>query len=268
MSTAISIVNEKGGVGKTTTAINLGAALAMQGKKVLLIDCDPQASLTATLRMDKEKNTLTEVLSGKCNLRKAIYKWIPDDEWWIERTKELELYVLPSSSKLIDLAEALYSEDKPARYRHLKGILGEIGRMKYFDAVLMDLPPGEVVFAENGIAAADHILIPVEPEYISMNATRRLLEWIFRIEKSARLTPNILGFVVVRYDQRLSDHAKAVEFLRKQKSYKIYEPFIKNLSVFKNSNTKGMPAVIWRPSHEGSLEYMKLAKGVIKDAKV
>lgn len=268
MSTAVAIVNEKGGVGKTTTAINLGGAIALHKKKVLLIDCDPQASLTATLRMDKEKNTLTEVLTGKSSLKNAIYQWVPDDEWWIERTKGYDLYVLPSSSKLIDLAETLYDEDKPSRYRHIKGIIAEIGRMKFFDTILMDLPPGEVVFAENGIAAADHILIPVEPEYISINATRRLLEWIFRIEKTARVTPNILGFVVVRFDKRLNDHAKAVEFLKKQKAYKIYQPYIKNLSVFKNSNTKGMPAVIWRPSHEGSIECMKLAREVIKDAKI
>ena len=266
MTQIISAVNEKGGVGKTTAVINLGAAIADTKKKVLLVDCDPQGSLTSALRLREEKNTLKELLDGKCKVNEAIYRWIPDNKWWIEKLKDLELYVLPSSHGLVDLEDRIKKKGQTDRYIQIRALMGDIKKLGYFDVAIIDPPPGERILSENGIAAGDHILITVEPEYLPMDATGRLLTWIFETERSAKLDINILGFIVVKYDQRLIDHAEAIEFLEKQKNYKVYKPFVKNLSVFKRANTEGIPAVLWRTTNEASKAYRLLAKEVMKDA--
>ncbi|RJX22781.1 MAG: ParA family protein [Desulforudis sp.] len=262
----LAFTNEKGGVAKTTTSINIGAALAKAGKSTLLIDCDPQISLTNALRMESTKAGLAELLVGKREVKEAIYRWTPTNAWWSEKLRDLPLYIIAGSDNLGDTIESLGAQRAPERYQNLKKIIKQVGEMGFFDYVILDSPPGRSTMAENVITASDYLVIPVEPEYLTIYATKRLLSWIFKVEKASKTQQNILGFIVVKYDMRLGDHAKAIEFLKGQKTYKVYEPFIKNLSVFKNSNAEGIPAVLWRATHEGSMQYQKVAKEVMKDA--
>ena len=261
----IAVLNEKGGTGKTTTAINIGAFMAKKGKRVLLVDCDHQLSLTKIMRMDKKKNSLSDVLMKKCEVEDAIYKWKSPNEWWAKMLENLELYIMPSSELLWMIEDVMHSKEGVARYQYLKAQTEILAKKDLFDIVILDLPPGISLIASNGIAAADYLLIPAQPEYASVHSTMRLINKIEKVKKDSKSTAKILGVVVVQYDARLQDHKLAWQFMKKQDNVKVYETYIKRLSIINNSNRRGTPAVLTSEFKEGAIEYKKVAKEVLRE---
>ncbi|HQK34019.1 MAG TPA: AAA family ATPase, partial [Spirochaetales bacterium] len=169
MSRIIVFVNQKGGVGKTTTALNLGAYIALSGKRVLLVDFDPQANLTSGLGLSGKAKNVYKVLTGTCQLDEAIMQ-----------TELLNLYVLPSS---IDLSGATVElVDREDRNYLLKNLLEPI--KSNYDFILIDCPPSLGVLTLNGLCAAREVIIPLQCEYFALEGLSLILQTIKLVQES------------------------------------------------------------------------------------
>ena len=178
------MVNHKGGVGKTTSTINLGAALANKNKKVLLVDLDPQANLTQSLGIKNPEITIYENLKGEKLLAPIEYK--------------SNLYVLPSSLDLSAAEMELSSE--PGREYILKDILDQLS--KKFDYILIDCPPSLGILTINALAAAKYVLIPMQAEYLAMRGLAKLTDTIKKIQKRLNPSLEIGGLFLTQYYAR------------------------------------------------------------------
>lgn len=260
----ISICNQKGGVGKTTTATNLAAAFALKGKSVLLVDLDPQATLSEIMGMRDKENGLPEALEGKCPVRDVLYKWSPPAEHFRHR-QEIDITIIPNSAALTLKDRLFHQIEEKKSYLVIDTILKAIDKEHSYDVAVLDLEPGFSIFTRIGVAASDHVIIPVQPETVTITATADMIEWIKYISGVIGKEVNVLGLMVVQYDSRLKLHEKMWKLLKDQKSIKVYRPFIKRLSVFPNSQAEKVPAVLYQNWHQGSREYIEVAKEVMKD---
>jgi chromosome partitioning protein len=174
----IAVINQKGGVGKTTTTVNLGAGLARRGYKVLLLDMDPQANLTVHVdkRPDLESNTLTNLLVEDVPLKDLV-----------QPTTTANLFVVPSDTSLAGVEQVL--ANRIGRETILREALEAFPAAKDFDFVLFDCPPSLGVLSANALVAADHVVIPMQAEYLSLQGMAKLLEVIQLVQK--RLNPQL-----------------------------------------------------------------------------
>jgi chromosome partitioning protein len=174
----IAVINQKGGVGKTTTTVNLGAGLARRGYKVLLLDMDPQANLTVHVdkRPDLESNTLTNLLVEDVPLKDLV-----------QTTTTANLFVVPSDTSLAGVEQVL--ANRIGRETILREALEAFPAAKDFDFVLFDCPPSLGVLSANALVAADHVVIPMQAEYLSLQGMAKLLEVIQLVQK--RLNPQL-----------------------------------------------------------------------------
>jgi len=187
MSRTIVFVNQKGGVGKTTSVINLGAYLARAGKRVLLVDFDPQANLTSGVGGAKKAKGAYEVISGQTSMRDII-----------KPTKVEGLYLAPSS---IDLSGATVElVDKEGRDHYLKNALALV--KDEYDFVLIDCPPSLGVLTLNGLSAADEVLIPLQCEYFALEGLSLILQTIQLVQKGMNTRLKIAGILFTMYDSR------------------------------------------------------------------
>lgn len=180
-------VNQKGGVGKTTSAINLGAYLAEAGKRVLLVDFDSQANLSSGLDVHAEKRGIYEVLAGKLSAVEAV-----------RRTAHKNLSVIPASIDLSGATVELIGQQNQDLF--LKNALTTV--KAGYDFILIDCPPSLGVLTINGMTAADSVLIPMQCEYFALEGLTRLLETIKRIQKTLNTKLDISGIFFTMYDQR------------------------------------------------------------------
>ncbi|MBI4215379.1 MAG: ParA family protein [Parcubacteria group bacterium] len=251
MPQIISIVNQKGGVGKTTTAINLGAALAAGGKRVLLADIDPQANATSGLGADY-RNIAASIYH-------ALLGEIPAGAAIIETSQE-NYKLLPASPELAGAAIELVNMDR--REFKLKDLVSDLSAS--FDYILIDCPPSLGLLTINALMASNSILIPVQAEYYALEGLGQLLNTIGLIQTNMRSDLVILGSVVTMYDKRNKLCVQVFDELKQYFPYRVFNTFIPRSVRLSESPSHGQTIFQYAPDSPGAQAYKELADEVIK----
>ena len=257
MGKVISLVNQKGGVGKTTTSINLSASLAVLGKKVLLIDLDPQGNTSTGVGINKGEieRSIYDVLVGEYTISEAMIK-----------TKYKNLYVVPATINLAGLEYELL--DKSRNDRNFKK--GEQLKIKLmdlkdsFDFVILDCPPSLSLITTNALAASNSVIIPVQCEFFALEGITQLLKTIMIAQKSLNPTLDIEGVLLTMLDSRTNLGFEVVEDIRSFFKEKVYNTIIPRLVRLTEAPSHGEPIVAYDPKSRGSEAYINLAKEVIE----
>jgi len=246
----ITIANQKGGVGKTTTAINLAAGFAIQEKSVLLIDLDPQANTTITF-VDPYSlsSTIFEILTDKADFKEVIIK---------TDVKNLEL--VPSNISLARLHSELLGE-LDSHFR-LKDRIGDISNN--YDYIIIDTPPTLGMMTLNALVAATHVLIPIQSSYFALEGTDDLLETIEKVRYRSNPTLKLLGVVITLHDKRTSLGKDIIEQIKKVFKNKVFKTIIS-----KNVRLEESPAYresihTFAPDSSGAKDYENLTEEILK----
>lgn len=250
MSKIIAICNRKGGVGKTTTSINLSAALAHYSKKVLLVDMDPQGNTSQGLGYDI--SLLDKCVFDLLNNNEKINKVI-------KHTKVENLDILPSKLKLATLDNL--SSDKDPNFVSLKLCLDKV--KQNYDFVIIDCPHSFGYLTFNALVAANTVLIPVQCEYFAMSAITQILSSISQVQNKLNPTLSIEGFLLTMYDSKANhdiEISSEVRSLFKEKTFLSQIP--RNISI-PESNMRGEPVTTYRPNSFGAIAYFSLAKEIM-----
>ncbi len=261
MSEIIVIANQKGGVGKTTTAVNLAASLAVAEKKVLLIDTDPQANATIGLgfsRSDYEYN-IYHVLTGRKKLSETILN------------TELELLdLVPSNIGLVGIEKEFYDKNRKGKELILKGSLSEIEGE--YDYIIIDSPPALGPITVNALSAADSIIIPIQCEFYALEGLAQLLNTVKLIKKSINPRLSIKGFLPTMYSEQnnlsrqvmldLQQHFKSKLFSTKNNDFIVIPRNIK----LAESPSFGKPILLYDIKAKGSVAYQNLAESILASA--
>ena len=255
MGKIISIANQKGGVGKTTTSINLAASLAALEYKTLLVDADPQANSTSGLGINVEK------------INKSIYDCMIDEEISnknIIKTELDYLHLLPSDIDLVG-AEIEMVELKN-RDTRMKNCLDSI-KNKY-DFIIIDCSPSLGIVTINSLVASDSIIIPVQCEYFALEGLGKLLETIKLIQSKLNYNLSIEGILLSMYDVRLRLSNQVVEEVQMHFKSLVFNTIIPRNVRLSEAPSYGVPAISYDADCKGSLSYMNLAKELIKKNKI
>lgn len=243
----ISIVNHKGGVGKTNTAINLAAALASLSRQVLLIDLDPQGNTSRGYGIDTSlvDHSIMDVIAKKYSINSCIQPTV---------VKNLE--IVPSR-----LIISALDETKDANYFLLKNGLEKL--KKSYDYILIDCPPSLGMLTLNAFVASDSIIIPVQCQYFALNAITQILANVSIINSKYNPNLKVEGALLTMYDPSSSLDNEIAEDIRNIFKSKTYVTKIPRTNSIPESNAKGIPVTLWRPSGKASSSYIALAKEVI-----
>ena len=252
MSNIIAISNQKGGVGKTTTAISLSGCFSKLGYSVLLVDMDPQGNATRGMGLDPTaiRKNLLDVLIDAADINRVIKK---------TETKGVD--VLPSNLKLATLDSHINGVNKP--FNLLKNSLKLI--TKDYDYIIIDCPPSLGLLNLNALCAANSVIIPVQCEYYAMEAVAQILSSIAKIQKEYNHDLEILGFLLTMYDSRIklaTEITTEIRGLFKEKTFITQIP--RNVSLAEAA-FYGKPINLFRPKATGSLAYNSLAKEILAD---
>ena len=251
MGRIISIANQKGGVGKTTTAVNIGAILAKKGKKVLLIDADPQGNATSGLGLEKEYElTLYDVLINECSVESTL-----------QNTNIKNLKVCPSNMDLAGAEVELVSQ--MSREQRLKERVEEI--RDEFDFIFIDCPPSLGLITLNAFTASDSVLIPVQCEYFTLEGLGQLLQTINLVKKHLNKSLEVEGAVLTMYDIRTNLSNQVVKEVKRYFDDKVYKTVIPRNIRLSEAPSFGMPITLYDPKSKGARAYEKLAREILKN---
>jgi len=242
----ISLINQKGGTAKTTTAVNLGSSLAALGKKVLLIDLDPQANLTYSFGIQPANKTVVEFLQTK----KTLPSLFVDIE---------NLSVLPSTTSLADMEVALVN--KIGRERILKESLSHV---KGYDYVFIDCPPSLSILTVNALNSSHEVLIPVQVEILSLQGLSLLLETIREVKKILNPELKIRGIIPTMYDGRRRLSKEVLEEIQKNLQEPVFSTVIRECVKIAEAPSFAKSVLSYAPASNGAKDYMDLAKEFLK----
>ena len=246
----VSVVNQKGGVAKTTTAANLGACLATRGHRTLLIDLDPQANLTLGLGVEwyQLPCALHDVLlDSEATPLASILKPIG----------ELPLYLAPGHLNLAD-CEVMLMPAADRAYR-LRNAIESLVETQRFEWILIDCPPSLGTLTQNGIVASSHLLIPTEPKYYAFAGMDTLNKMILSLTKGLRFKVELLGVLITMYERNLRLHQSIAQEIRERFGDRVFETVIHKNVRLSESEVEGMPIIVFDQRATGANDYQALA---------
>lgn len=253
MGKIIAIANQKGGVGKTTTSINLSACLAVKGKKVLVIDTDPQGNTTSGFGIDKNNldNTIYELMLGECSILDCIIRNVVEN-----------VSLLPANVNLAAAEIELIGIDKKEYI-----LKNEVDYIKEdYDYIIIDCPPSLNMLTINSMTTADSVLVPIQCEYYALEGLSQLIHTINLVKE--RLNPDLQmeGVVFTMYDSRTNLSLQVVENVKTNLKQKVYKTLIPRNIRLAEAPSFGMPINNYDPKSAGAEAYMSLADEIIENA--
>ena len=252
MGKVIAIANQKGGVGKTTTAINLAASLAVLEKKVLIIDADPQANTTSGLNFspdNDQKRTLYEVMIGAIDIRDTLIQ-----------TEIANLHMIPSHINLVGAEIEMINTDN--RESVMKNALAPI--KDEYDYIIIDCSPSLGTITVNSLTAADSIVIPVQPEFFALEGLGKLLQTIRLVQAGPNPDLTIEGFLVTMFDGRTKVHNQVLGELREHFGDMVFNTIIQRNIRLSEAPSHGKPIILYDVICNGTTNYLNLAKEVLE----
>lgn len=250
MGKVIAIANQKGGVGKTTTAINLSAALAQKGKQILVVDSDPQGNATSGFGIDKNSldNTIYELLLGECSIQDCIIKNVFEN-----------LSVLPANVNLAAAEIEMIGVDKKEYI-----LKQEVDWVKEdYDFIIIDCPPSLSMLTVNAMTTADSVLVPIQCEYYALEGLSQLIHTINLVKERLNEDLDIDGVVFTMYDSRTNLSGQVVENVKANLKQNVYNTLIPRNIRLAEAPSHGMPICFYDPKSVGAENYAALAEEVI-----
>ena len=250
MGKIIAIANQKGGVGKTTTATNIAAGIAEKGYKVLMVDIDPQGNATSGLGIEKTEldNTVYEMILGDCTFEECIQESVVENLW-----------VLPSDADLAGAEIDMIGIDR--REFVLKDIMDK--KRRKYDYIIIDCPPSLNVLTVNAMTAADAVIVPIQCEYYALEGLSQLLHTIELIKDRLNKKLKIEGIVFTMYDTRTNLSLEVVETVKNNLTHKIYKTLIPRNVRLAEAPSYGLPISMYDAKSTGAVAYSNLVDEIL-----
>lgn len=255
MGKIIAIANQKGGVGKTTTSINLSACIAAKGKKVLVIDIDPQGNTTSGYGIEKNEleNTIYELILGDCSIEDCILKEVFPN-----------ISILPSNVNLAAAEIELIGVEKKEFI-----LKNEVDWVKdRYDFIIIDCPPSLSLLTVNAMTTADSVLVPIQCEYYALEGLSQLIHTVNLVKERLNPELDMDGVVFTMYDSRTNLSAQVVENVKSHLNQNVYKTLIPRNIRLAEAPSYGKPINMYDPKSAGAESYMSLAEEVIKRNKM